>query len=980
MIYPIFGHWAWADGEAGSGWLKTMGFIDFAGSTVVHSVGGWVALAAVLLIGPRQGFKKVDFLPSNLSVYTLGVFLLLIGWFGFNGGSVLAFDDSIPKILLNTFLGAAAGGTVMVCYFLKKQAVDVSGTLLGLIAGLVGITAGCHVFSAYDSVIMGAVAAMLAYAADQILKEKGIDDVVSSFPAHAVAGIWGTLGVAIFGELSAFEGLSRWQQFGVQMVGVVSCAIWSFGGAFALLKFLSRWFNPRVSHAEEHIGLNVSEHGAYTQSQKLLDEMKSHSESGLFSASVAENMYTEVGEIAHQYNRVIKKVKQEQDKQKDLLGEIKKQAKENETIITSSREAIVVMDEDHNIILWNPEAENIFQWKRGDVLGKDFYSLVLPELLRTEVWHRFIERVDRGDPNILGVRHELHLNNKTGHAFLAEVILQNLSGVDGHVCAFIQDITDRKKYEESLIKMRDSALSVATMKSEFLATMSHEIRTPLNGILGFSQLLKDTDLEDEQKLYVDTITKSSDNLLKIINSILDYSKVDADKMPIRPTTFSLRTLVQDTVSSFSYQCSQDLQMGSYISKDVKMLVYADQQLLQQVLVNLMGNAIKFTEKGSVMMKVIVLETKEHHQTLRVEVTDTGIGIPMDKQGKLFQSFSQVDSTESRKYGGTGLGLAYCKKVVELMGGQVGFTSEHGKGSTFWFSMEMETEGLPEEEERWPLRGQKLIMAEPNKEMRFLLRSYSEDWGLEAESVLEVNDLKLLLLQNDQIDHLIIDESFGGLDADELSEVLEGLHEQYPSLNLVMSRGHKHKGDLIPQHEKWKTLIKPYAMDDVFQVLKSSESSPFSGEEGDGIVGANGMTGSQSGDAQGRQTFEPKLLYVDDNEDNRVLLATYLKKWGISFDLAENGQEGLDKCKGCLYAAVLMDIQMPVLSGYEAVRILRQDPRYEAHPHIMAVTASKDSDEVDVDLFNGSLEKPMDVAELKAFTKKVLEPLEVKAGT
>lgn len=199
----------------------------------------------------------------------------------------------------------------------------------------------------------------------------------------------------------------------------------------------------------------------------------------------------------------------EKGRQEELLERIQQQSKENELIITSASEAIVAMDLDHRIFRWNPEAEKIFEWTREEAMGRHFFELVLPELLRTEVGSRFIEEFDQAGADEGLRRQELHLNKKSDLAFLADLMLQHIDNGETHyICAFVRDITDRKRYEDSLIQMRDSALSVATMKSEFLATMSHEIRTPLNGILGFADLLKETEVDDEQKLYLNSIQRS----------------------------------------------------------------------------------------------------------------------------------------------------------------------------------------------------------------------------------------------------------------------------------------------------------------------------------------------------------------------------------------------------------------------------------------------------------------------------------------
>ena len=269
LLYPVFGHWVWSSAVNESpGWLEAMGFTDFAGSTVVHSVGGWVALAAVIVIGPRTGRfirGKVQNIPgSNLPLAILGMLFFMIGWIGFNGGSTLAFTTAIAGIIVNTIIAAAAGGITAILLSKTQQdnSQTTSLTINGTLAGLVAITAGCHVVSTPQAAVIGSLGALVMFLAEKQMHRLQLDDAISAVPVHLVAGIWGTLAVALFGDLQLLDtGLSRFDQLQVQLLGIFACALFIFPLTITFLFLLNRFIPLRVSIEAEQQGLNVSEHG-----------------------------------------------------------------------------------------------------------------------------------------------------------------------------------------------------------------------------------------------------------------------------------------------------------------------------------------------------------------------------------------------------------------------------------------------------------------------------------------------------------------------------------------------------------------------------------------------------------------------------------------------------------------------------------------------------------------------------------------------
>jgi ammonium transporter len=315
LTYPVFGHWAWGNGSvvgrSGSdGWLKELGFVDFAGSTVVHSTGGWVALAAIIILGPRIGRFGPGAVPirgHDLPVTTLGVFVLWIGWYGFNGGSFYALTPGVPGVILNTTVAAAFGGLAgMALTWLRDGRPDVVTIMNASLAGLVGITASAYLMSPWKAAIVGIVAAVVMVGVTIALERLRIDDAIDAVPVHLGAGVWGTLAVGLIGDEDAFPtGAGRLEQIGIQLVGIATCFVWAFGVGYVVLSLIDRRFPFRIDAAGELAGLNIAEHGATTEIADLLTDMDEHHRTGDFARPVRVEPHTEAGQIALEYNRVL---------------------------------------------------------------------------------------------------------------------------------------------------------------------------------------------------------------------------------------------------------------------------------------------------------------------------------------------------------------------------------------------------------------------------------------------------------------------------------------------------------------------------------------------------------------------------------------------------------------------------------------------------------------------------------------------------
>ena len=471
LIYPVFGHWAWAGawGLSEPGWLARLGFVDFAGSTVVHSVGGWVALVAVLQTGPREGrFRKGEppkVIPAgNLPIAMLGVLLLAFGWLGFNGGSTLAFDGRVPGVLLNTMLAGAAGcvaglaiGRLWYGYY------EVMYLINGLIAGLVAITAGAHAVSALHALLIGAVGAVLMAWANEKLMHWRIDDAVGAIPAHLAAGAWGTLAVGLFGDLQLLgTGLTRSEQVGVQLLGIVACGVWCTLASWPLLHWWRRGGGLRVDADSERSGLNVAEHGARTELIDLLDAMEAQRRSGDLRQRVPEEPFTEVGQIAGAYNRVITAL--DQTTQQTLA------------ILRDMRDGILTFTRDGLVTSLNPGAERLLGLAAPAAVGQP-----LPLVLnRAGCAHA-------PDPQRLcraGAPIELRIVRPgVARSFYELTVSETQTEQGAHYTATLRDTSERKQVEAQLQRERDIAqVTLASIGNGVITTDEAGIVQYLNPV------------------------------------------------------------------------------------------------------------------------------------------------------------------------------------------------------------------------------------------------------------------------------------------------------------------------------------------------------------------------------------------------------------------------------------------------------------------------------------------------------------------
>ncbi len=496
------------------------------------------------------------------------------------------------------------------------------------------------------------------------------------------------------------------------------------------------------------------------------------------------------------------------------------------------------------------------------------------------------------------------------------------------------------------------ALEASRIKSEFLANMSHELRTPLNGVIGFTRQLLKTPLHDNQKDYLRTIERSASNLLSIINDILDFSKLEAGKMVLDNVPFALRDALDETLTLLSGSAyDKGLEMVVEIDERVPDSLCGDVMRIQQVITNLMGNAIKFTDKGSVRLSIDLADESADRVLLRAEVSDTGIGIADDQQPMLFQPFGQADSSVSRRFGGTGLGLVITKRLVNQMEGQIGFTSHRDQGSTFWFTLSIEKSGfsISDPLAKAPIKGARVALLEARRLSRAALNRQLEQWEITPYPSGTLLALSDTLVSEAPMDYTLI--ATGSVPSyDALAAILPTLEAKGGQLILLYEGQPAPWARQMADQGRAKLLALPLSQRRLYTSLLLEELAPA-------------PLDSQSVAAV---THPLKVLAVDDNPANLKLIATLLRELVDEVDTASGGQAAIDRCQKNRYDAIFMDIQMPDVDGLMATQAIRLDSR-SRHSPVIAVTAHAMSDERDKILASGMddyLTKPIDESDLK----------------
>jgi two-component system, sensor histidine kinase and response regulator len=651
-----------------------------------------------------------------------------------------------------------------------------------------------------------------------------------------------------------------------------------------------------------------------------------------------------------------------------------------EDLFEQSVDSLFIHDSSGQIIDCNAEACRSLGYSREELLQlsvEDFATnLVKPEDDESRPEGTLWQRVTASEVGKVRGVHLGEHRRKDGTTFPVEVhvgsVVYNGARV---ILASARDITERKRAEEEMRRARDEAEEASRAKSDFLANMSHEIRTPMNGVIGMTGLLLDTDLSEEQREYAETVRLSGENLLDLVNEILDFSKIEAGRMEIETIDFDLRSAVEETIGLLAERAhAKGLELASVIEYEVPIALRGDPGRIRQVLVNLLGNAVKFTEQGEVILRVGLVEETENAAVVRFEVKDTGIGIDEEQHARLFRSFSQADASTTRRYGGTGLGLTISKQLVELMGGEIGVESEHGVGSTFFFGLPLKKQ--PEGARSTPkpltdLSGLRVLVVDDNETNRKILHHQIISWGMKGDSVEDgqtaLKILRSAVERGQRYDLAILDMQMPEMDGIELAQRIKAeLTISSTRLIMLSSIGRRGNAEEARRADIEAYLTKPVRQSQLYDALATVMGTP-----GDVAVPQEEkerqfVTRYSLKEAKARS--RARILVAEDNQVNQKVAVKMLERLGYRADVAANGLEAVEALSRIPYSAVLMDVQMPEMDGYEATKEIRRRYGSKRHTPIIAMTANA---------MQGDRENALDVG-MDDYVSKPVKPEELGA--
>ncbi|HSY48201.1 MAG TPA: PAS domain S-box protein [Thermoanaerobaculia bacterium] len=656
----------------------------------------------------------------------------------------------------------------------------------------------------------------------------------------------------------------------------------------------------------------------------------------------------------------------------------------------ATHSSIIATDPEGTITLFNAGAERMLGYRAEEMIGRRTPAVLhdvsevkrrageLSEELGTPIdpgFEAFVAKARRGKPD----ERELNCVRRDGSRFPVLLSVTALAGDDGTIKGFLgvaADMTEPKRAEQELVRAKEAAEAATRAKSGFLAVMSHEIRTPMNGVIGMTQLLLDTELDLKQRHFAETIQTSADSLLTVINDILDFSKIEAGKLTFETLDFDLRQAVESTLDLMSERAhAKGIELVGHVAPDVQTSLRGDSTRLRQVLNNLVSNAVKFTEKGAVVMRVSKESETDADIALRFEVEDTGIGISPEAQTRLFQAFQQADGSTTRRYGGTGLGLAIARQLVGLMHGEIAVESEPGRGSNFHFTVCLKKQLQPAAATPKfsfdPSRARVLIVDDNVTNLEILSREI-EAWKIRGTIITNGEEaLKLLrdaAASNDPFNLAILDMEMPGMDGIELAGAIRSeAHLDDIRLIVLTSLGHQPAQETLLKNGIAACLSKPVKQSLLFDCIATT----LSGDTSSIIRPARIASNDPSRTDLARNV---RILVAEDNEINQMVVLEQLRKLGHKADIVSNGREALAAVERKTYDVVFMDCMMPELDGYETSTRIRQLEQERAaglgsqRPlHIVAMTANAmkgDREKCLATGMNDYLSKPVSTAELK----------------
>ncbi len=648
---------------------------------------------------------------------------------------------------------------------------------------------------------------------------------------------------------------------------------------------------------------------------------------------------------------------------------------------------------DLKYLLWNKASEELYGYAGEEILGKTAYDFFPPEQAsRFQMQDR--DALSTGQLVCIA---EQVVDSKTKGTRIVHTKKLPILGNDGkpqYLVGISEDITESKQAEKALIKAREAAEQASRAKSEFLANMSHEIRTPINGIMGMTELAFNTDLTPEQHEYLEAVRISADSLLKLINDILDFSKIEAGKLELIEVDFSLRDAIADTMTMMAFQAhKKSLELAYQVSPEVPDSLIGDPGRLRQILVNLVGNAVKFTEKGEVVVGVQSGVESQDGVHLHFTVTDTGIGIPLEKQERVFREFEQADGSTSRKYGGTGLGLAISTRFCEMMGGKIWVESEVGKGSTFHFTIRV---GLQKErvlqvsgEQISSLKDLAVLVVDDNDTNRRILEQILLYWGMNP-TVVDGGSAALQAMEKahkngSPFQIILTDCMMPEMDGFQLVERINE-ESRFASSTIVMLTSAGERGDAARCLKLGIAayLLKPVRQSELLFTISRVLNGPSIGEARPSLITRHSIRESKR---------RLSILLAEDNAVNQKLATKMLERMGHTVTVAGNGVEALDTLEKANFDLVLMDVQMPEMDGLDATKNLRiKEKITESHIPIIAMTAyalKGDKERCLEAGMDGYISKPINAQELYEVIEHIMgtfekepqqQPIPAKAAT
>ncbi len=648
-------------------------------------------------------------------------------------------------------------------------------------------------------------------------------------------------------------------------------------------------------------------------------------------------------------------------------------------IIDNASDFIFTADADGKLASFNPAGARLLGLTPAD-LG----VLKLRDILAGEDQAAADALLNPGEGHEGAVTSRVRFRRRDGSLVWVETssrLVRDEQGRPG-LLGVARDHTERRLYEEALTQARDAAEASARAKSTFLANMSHEIRTPMNGVIGMSNLILDTNLDAEQRGFAEVIRNSGESLLTVLNDILDFSKIEAGKLQFETVDFDLGESVEETLELLAARASDKrLELAVRLPVELPERVTGDPGRLRQVLLNLTGNAIKFTEQGEVVVALSVESQTDALARVRFEVTDTGIGLGPDAVARLFRPFEQADSSTTRKYGGTGLGLAICKQIVELMGGEIGVRSEPGRGSTFWFVIPFAkappAPAAAPRPDAAALAGLRVAVVDDNATNRELLLYYLGAFGARAEAF-EGPEQALAGLRAAAADGIpfrlaLLDYHMPAMNGVDLARAirrepwLDGL-----VLLLLTSLDHRFDRASLAGWGIARMMTKPIRKTELLTAL---QHALHAGPDSPAPDTPRSHAPEHPSPSPGQESRRLKVLIAEDNAVNQRVARLQLEKLGHQADLVANGREAVEALEAARYDLILMDCQMPEMDGYEATRRIRAGARQPDIP-IVAMTANAmlgDRDECFAAGMDDYVSKPMRVQELQAALDRLSRP-------